>query len=83
MFIAGQDDPGKPEALQWIKIRSIGDLKNVLAEVIVVILFVKFLEVALLNLEKMEWDLLVLPGSILLLAIALKFLDLKHDSDHN
>jgi uncharacterized membrane protein YqhA len=83
LFIANQPDASEPEALKWIRMRSISHLKIVLAEVIVIILFVKFLEVALLSLEKMEWDLLVLPGSILLLALGLKFLGLKHDSDRS
>jgi hypothetical protein len=46
---------------------NIGHLKNVLAEVIVVILFVKFLEAVLVNLDNLKWEVLVLPVSILLL----------------
>jgi uncharacterized membrane protein YqhA len=52
-------------------------LKNTLAEIIIVILFVKFLEVALLNLDNLTWNLFVLPGSILLLSLSLKFLGLR------
>jgi uncharacterized membrane protein YqhA len=57
-------------------------LKNTLAEVIIIILFVNFLEIALLNLKSLTWELFILPGSILLLALSLKFLDLrdKHSS---
>lgn len=62
--------------LSWVKISSIAHLKNILAEVIIVILFVKFLEVILLNLDKLSWELLILPVSILLLALSLKFLGL-------
>lgn len=84
LFISNQPDPNEPEVLKWIKMPSIGHLKNVLAELIVIILFVKFLEVALLNLDKFEWELLVLPVSILFLALGLKFLGLIHDSsNHN
>ena len=66
-----------PEVMDWVSIPSIGHLKNKLAEIIVVILFVKFLEVVLLSLNKLEWELLVLPASILLLAVSLKFLKLE------
>jgi len=48
-----------------------------LGEVIVIILFVKFLEMILINLNNLSWEILILPISILLLALALKFLDLN------
>ena len=66
-----------PEVVSWIKIRDISQLKNILAELVIIILFVKFLEIALINLKNLTWELFVLPGSILLLSLALKFLDLK------
>ncbi len=77
LFISKHSDIDKSGALKWIRIPSIAHLKNILAEVIIVILFVKFLEVALLNLDNLSWKLLVLPGSILLLALSLKFLGLR------
>jgi uncharacterized membrane protein YqhA len=60
-------------------VRSIGRLKNTLAELIIIILFVKFLEQVLLDIRNLSYDALVLPGAICLLAIALKLLDLRHD----
>ena len=77
LFISKHSDIDETGALKWINIPSIAHLKNTLAEVIIVVLFVKFLEVALLNLGNLTWELLVLPGSILLLALSLKFLDLR------
>lgn len=63
--------------LSWINIANISQLKNILAELIIIILFVKFLEAALLNLTALSWEMLILPISTLLLALALKFLELK------
>jgi len=86
LFIANKDDINakKIKVLNWIKTPNIGHLKNILAEVIIVILFVKFLELVLINFDSINWDILVLPLSILLLSIGLKFLGLGHsdtDSD--
>lgn len=77
LFISKHSGGDKSGTLKWINIPSLAHLKNTLAEVIIIILFVKFLEVALLNLKNLTWELLVLPGSILLLALSLKFLDLR------
>lgn len=72
-----EGDPEKSPTFAWIKINSVQQLKGILAELVVVILFVKFLEVALVKLDNLEWEMLVLPGSILLLALSVKFLELK------
>ncbi len=80
LFISKHSGIDESGALKWIRIPSIAHLKNTLAEVIIVILFVKFLEVALLNLDNLTWKLLVLPCSILLLALSLKFLGLRGQS---
>jgi len=42
-----------------------------------IIIFVKFFEIALINLNSLRWELLIMPGSILLLSISLKFFELK------
>ena len=65
------------DPLRSVRINTIGQLKKILAEVIIIILFVKFLEVALINLDSLSWELLIIPGSILLLSLSLKFLELK------
>lgn len=65
--------------LKWIRTPNIGHLKNVLAEVIVIILFVKFLEVVFVNIDNLKWEIAILPVSILLLALGLKFLSLNKD----
>ncbi len=80
LFISNYQQKNKDDVLSWIDMPSISHLKNVLAEVIVIILFVKFLEVALINIEKLTWEIIILPFSILLLAISLKLLNLKGKS---
>ncbi len=72
-------DVKEPEVSSWIKIRSIGELKNILAELVIIILFVKFLEGGLkTGIAEYKWEMLVLPAGILMLAIALKLLELKN-----
>ena len=82
LFLSSEKDEIKGNALDWINIPDISHLKNILAEVIVIILFVKFLEIVFVNIEKLSWEVLTLPVSILLLAIGLKSLDLRHRSNH-
>lgn len=68
----------------WLRIREIGQLKQVVAEVILVILFVLFLRVALQVFQSPEptmvWcqiaTFLLLPLSILCLAISLRLVEL-------
>ena len=77
IFIAEGIESNKKDPLKSIRISSIGDLKNILAEVIIVILFVLFLEVELTNAFNPRWERLILPISILLLSVSVKFLDLR------
>lgn len=67
------------KTLDWIVVKNISHLKKILAELIIIIVFVKFLEVVLLNLNSLQWDVLILPLSIVLLSIALKLLDLDNN----
>lgn len=78
LFISDRLSDTENTILSWIKIPNISYLKNILAEVIIIILFVKFLEVAIVSLEHLSWEILTLPVSILMLAISLKFLGLRH-----
>ena len=61
----------------WVRITSINQLKVILGELIVIVLFVKFLEVILHSAKDLTFEMLVLPIGIVLLALALKFLDLE------
>ncbi|MGR3323553.1 MAG: YqhA family protein [Pseudooceanicola sp.] len=68
----------------WLRVRQIGQLKQVVAEVIIVVLFVLFLRIALQAFHSptapLEWrqiaTLLVLPISVVLLALALRLVQL-------
>jgi len=62
----------------WVKVTSITQLKRILVELVIVILFVKTLEGALvIEPGGYKWENLVLPLGILMLALALKFMGLK------
>jgi uncharacterized membrane protein YqhA len=82
LFISNKIYDDGNGVLKWIRTPNIGHLKNVLAEVIVIILFVKFLEVVFVNIDNLKWEILILPASFVLLALGLKFLSLnKEDID--
>lgn len=67
--------------LKWIRVPNIGHLKNVLAEVIIIILFVLFLEVIFQNIHNLKWEFIIIPVSVLLLALGLKFLSLDKEQE--
>ena len=76
LYIHDPDVDGKlPD---WLRIKDVENLKKTLAQVIVVILFVKFLEITLkmiaCNNGVFQWEHLVLPISIFLLSLGLKVL---------
>jgi uncharacterized membrane protein YqhA len=58
-------------APSWLRITSVSELKQILIEVVIVILFVFFLKVILIHIEKASWEMLILPFSILLLSMSL------------
>ncbi len=77
LFISNNNNiENKVGVLKWISVPSIGHLKNVLAEVIIIILFVLFLEIIFENIDHLKWEFLIIPVSVLLLALGLKFLNL-------
>lgn len=67
--------------LRWIHIPNIGHLKNILAELIIIILFVLFLELIIENVHDLKWSFLIIPVSVLLLGVGLKILRLDKE-DH-
>ncbi|TLP70612.1 YqhA family protein [Maribacter sp. ACAM166] len=79
LFISNKKYEDEKNVLKWIRTPNIGHLKNVLAEVIVIILFVKFLEVVFVNIDNLKWEIVILPISIVLLALGLKFLSLNKE----
>ena len=79
LFIARGDVPAAAERIAGLpQIRSVSFLKHTLGEVIIVILFVTTLEEILTHLNHtLSWEMLVLPVTILLLALSLKFLQMR------
>ncbi len=71
-------EPEEKVTFHWLEITSITKLKTLLAELIIIILFVKFLNVVIINLGELTWEILILPASILLLALSVKFLEPHH-----
>ena len=61
------------------RVDSIAALKRILAELVIVILLVKFLEGALNNESGLQWELLIIPGGVLMLAAAVRILRLEND----
>ena len=66
---------------RWMKISGVGQLKQILAEVVVVVLIVIFARVVVESGGHFDWSMLVLPVSILLLAGAIWLLELGADRD--
>jgi uncharacterized membrane protein YqhA len=60
----------------WLKFRSMDDLKRVLVKVIIVILVVTFFEAVLSNFDKLNkpYEMLIIPGGIILIAGAMRLL---------
>ncbi|MEM8884198.1 MAG: YqhA family protein [Planctomycetota bacterium] len=58
-------------------IRSIAELKGILAELVIVILMVKFLEESLRARGAYSWEMLTLPVGVLLIAVAVRLLQFK------
>ena len=57
--------------------KNIGELKETLAEVIIVVLFILFLQEIWIRLDTLEWNILIIPVSIALLSLSLKLVDFK------
>lgn len=55
----------------WLIPKSIGQMKETLAHVIIVVLFVLFARLVWENLTSMTWEMLILPASTAFLALAL------------
>jgi ABC-type multidrug transport system permease subunit len=49
--------------------------------VIVILLLASFLEVVFINIDPIKWELLILPISIVLIAIGLKILKLNKEEN--
>jgi hypothetical protein len=60
----------------WMKLSGVGQLKQILAEVVVVVLIVIFARMVVESGGQFTWTMLILPGSIVLIALAIRLLEL-------
>lgn len=81
LFVSNKDDAEDIGILKWIHIPNIGHLKNILAELIIIIIFVLFLELIIENIHDLKWNFLIIPISVLLLGLGLRILRLDKE-DH-
>ena len=70
-------DHEEPKTKGWSTISSVAQLKSTLAELVIIILMVKFLESALRNFGGYDWEMLILPVGVLMLAASVRVLNLK------
>ncbi len=68
-----EGEAARKGAPSWIVPKSIGQMKETLAHVIIVILFVLFTRLVWEHLNNLQWEMLILPIAIALLAVGLKF----------
>ena len=60
----------------WMKVSGVGQLKATLAEVVIVVLIVIFARIIVEANGQLQWSMLVLPASILLIAVAVRMIEL-------
>jgi uncharacterized membrane protein YqhA len=66
----------------WMKIEGVSQLKGILSEVVIVVLIVIFARVVVEANGHMQWSMIILPASILLIAVALRMIDLAGGKGH-
>ena len=84
LFLHPEESEKELNLPQWLQVKQIGQLKQVVAEVIIVVLLVLFLRLALQAFHSPDValiptqiaTLMILPVSILLLSLALYFVEL-------
>jgi uncharacterized membrane protein YqhA len=64
-------------APSWLVPKGIKDLKETLAHVIIIILFVLFVDQLWIHLDNLTWGILIIPISVALLALGVKLMGLK------
>jgi len=70
-FLSGYDLP-------WLKVENFSQLKYIMWEVLLTTLFVYFGAEVVIAGDHLEWTMLIVPGSVLMLALAYKLLKQSH-----
>jgi uncharacterized membrane protein YqhA len=76
-LVIDPEAPSRSNAPSWLVPKGIKDLKETLAQVIVIILFVLFVNQLWTHLYDMTWEIMIIPASIAFLALALKLMGLS------
>lgn len=79
LFFVKESSDGSSRLPAWLDIHSILDLKTLLWQSILTTLVMLFLNYAVWHIahKSVSWDILLIPGSILLISIALYFMKLS------
>ncbi len=70
---------------KWMRIEGVSQLKGILSEVVIVVLIVIFARIVVGTVDSgksFEWSMLVLPASILMIAVALRMIELAGGKGH-
>ena len=81
-FLFVHDDPTEEEREKidvptWLRVEDLGHMKKVLLEVILVLISVFFLKLVFTAQEDLAWSVLILPITIVSIAVSLKLVDFK------
>ena len=78
LFIRHDDKDYLEMIPEWMRVKSFTELKILLIEAILVTAFVFFISAFVKNINDLSWEFMTVPGSILLIALSLKFIRGKH-----
>jgi len=81
-FLFVHDDPTEEEREKidvptWLRVEDLGHMKKVLLEVILVLISVFFLKLVFTAQEDLAWSVLILPITIVSIAVSLKLVDFE------
>ena len=65
----------------WMKVGGVGQLKATLAEVVIVVLIVIFARIVVEANGHLQWSMLVLPASILMISVALRMIEVGGEGE--
>ena len=77
LFIRYDDEDYLNSVPKWMRVKDFSELKLILMEAIIATAFILFISGFATQVEQFDWEFLVIPGSILLLAISFKILKWK------
>jgi hypothetical protein len=78
LFVIRADNPALAQVPEWMRVKSLTELKFLLWEVLLVTLVVASVESLVVTAHGLTWTALIPPGATLTLAVGLYF-SRKHD----